>query len=241
MGRLALLMLAIAAQAEAKTFQNSYVTFEVPENWNCTQESKAWTCTAQNLLDSKEAIIIVAAKVAGPEDALPNFLAHLKKQRTVTTKAGTPMQSQMMYSQERLLAGQKWVQSQHLSSEIQDYYTLYLATVKEQLAILVSFSAEKNKYQKYNAIFDNAMKTLKITANQELLFPKKEGGSNEVLGINVTPGAETSDVAPPPEKKKTQTKLLLVLLAIAALAATVFFTLNRKKISHSKSTKTKSK
>lgn len=241
MSRLPLLILAFAVQAEAKTFQNSYVSFEVPDDWNCAQEGVAWTCTAQNVLDSKEAVIILAAKVAGPEDTLPNFLTHLKKPKTVTTKAGTPMPSQMMYAQERLLAGNKWVQAQHLGSEIQEYYTLYLATVKEQLAILVSFSAEKNKYQKYNVIFDKALKTLKITANQQLLFPKVAAGSNEVLGINVAPGMDASDMLPPPEKKKPQTFLILIVLAIAVAAAAVFFTRNRKKISHSKSVKPKSK
>ncbi len=235
------LILGLAFQANAKTFQNSYVSFEVPDNWNCAQEGVAWTCTPQNALESKEAVIVLAAKVAGPEDNLLNFLNHLKKPKTITTKVGTPMPSQMMYAQERVLAGGKWVQAQHLGSEIQEYYTLYLATVKEQLAILVSFSAEKNKYQKYNPIFDKALKTLKITANQQLLFPKKDAvtSGGEVLGINIQPG--TDDMLPPPEKKKANPLPILVILGAAVAAAAVFFTRNRKKISHSKSPKPRSK
>jgi hypothetical protein len=238
------LILLTALQANAKTFQNSYVAFEVPDNWNCVQEGVAWTCTPQNALEAKEAVIVLAAKVAGPEDNLGNFLAHLKKPKTITTKVGTPMPSTMMYAQERLLAGNRWVQAQHLGSEIQEYYTLYLATVKEQLAILVSFSAEKNKYQKYNAIFDKALKTLKIVANQQLLFPKKAGasggGGGDVLGINIQPGG-TEDMMPPPEKKKSNPLVLLIVLAAAIAAAAVFFTRNRKKISHSKNQKPRPK
>jgi hypothetical protein len=236
-----LIALSFSASVQAKTFQNSYVSFDVPDNWNCAQEGVAWTCTPQNVLEAKEAVIVLAAKVSGPEDTLINFLNHLKKPKTVTTKAGTPMPSSVMYAQERLLAGNRWVQAQHLGSEIQEYYTLYLATVKEQLAILVSFSAEKNKYQKYNPIFDRALKTLKITANQQLLFPKKTTGGGEVLGINVAPGADMGDMMPPPEKKKQPVMLVVLILAIAVAAGAVFFTRNRKKISHSKNVKPKSK
>lgn len=237
------LILIAGLQANAKTFQNSYVAFEVPDNWNCVQEGVAWTCTPQNVLEAKEAVIVLAAKVAGPEDNIGNFLAHLKKPKTITTKVGTPMPSTMMYAQERLLAGNRWVQAQHLGSEIQDYYTLYLATVKEKLAILVSFSAEKNKYQKYNAVFDKALKTLKITANQQLLFPKiapPSGRGGDVLGINVGPGG-TDEMMPPPEKKQSSPFVLVLILAAAVAAAAVFFTRNRKKISHSKNDKPRSK
>src|SRR5688572_3178272 len=140
-GILALLVLA-ALPLQAKTFQNSYVSFEVPDNWNCMQEGVAWTCTPQNPVDARQAVIVLAAKVAGPEDNMNGFLNFLKTPKKITTKVGTPMPSQMMYAQPRTLAGSQWIQAQHLGSEIQDYYTLYLATVKDQLAILVSFSAE---------------------------------------------------------------------------------------------------
>lgn len=240
-------ILAFSALAEAKTFQNSYVSFEVPDNWTCLQEGVAWTCTPSAPLDSKEAVIVLAAKVAGPEDNLTNFLNYLKQPKKITTKVGTPMPSQVMYAQPRQLAGNQWVQAQHLGSEIQEYYTLYLATVKEQLAILVSFSAERNRYQKYNPIFDKAMKTLKIVANQQLLFPKnRQGSSSEVIGINVQPSAGGEDMMPPPERPASGKSGLFKLVLFAVFALAVAFgvyrmTRKRKKISHSKSGKSRSK
>ena len=50
----------------AKTFQNSYIAFEVPDDWTCAQEGVAWTCTPRNNPEAKEAVIVLAAKVAGP-------------------------------------------------------------------------------------------------------------------------------------------------------------------------------
>jgi hypothetical protein len=240
-----LLTTVIGLNAEAKTFQNSYVSFEVPDNWNCLQEGVAWTCTPSGVIESKEAVIVLAAKVAGPEDNINNFQTYLAQPKKITTKVGTPMPSQVMYSKPRQLANGQWVQAQHLGSEIQEYYTLYLATVKDQLAILVSFSSERNRYQVYNPIFDKAIKTLKITANKELLFPKsKPGGGSETIGINVPmPGSE--EFLPPPASEKGS-KWTIVFGGFAILAAAVIgylytMTRKRKKISHSKSGKPKSK
>ena len=215
--------------AQAKSFKNSYVSFEVPDDWTCVQEGVAWTCTPMKTPDAKEAVIVLAAKVAGPEDTIANFVTYLKQPKRITTKVGTPMPSQVMYAQPRTLAGTTWVQAQHVSSEIQDYYTLYLATVREQLAILVSFSAEKNNYQKYNAIFDHALKTLKITADQTVLFPKgRPINKADLVGIQPAAGGPSLDgaLAVPPPKKSTPAPLALGVIAVVGVV--VFILLRRR-------------
>ena len=243
--RLIYILLAISLQARAKTFQNSYVAFEVPDTWTCLQEGVAWTCTPQNPVEAKEAVIVLAAKVAGPEDSLNSFLSFLKAPKKITTKVGTPMPSQVMYAQNRLLGGQNWIQSQHLSSEIQDYYTLYLATVKDQLAILVSFSAEKNRFQAYNPIFDHAVKTLRIVASNQLLFNKSsQDNPSEVIGIQVPlTGGPTEELVPVFSRHTTAKKLGLVLgfLVLAAGAGAYIYSTRRKKISRGKTPRPKSK
>ncbi len=215
--------------AHGKEFKNSYVSFEVPDTWTCAQEGVAWTCTPKGPVDSKEAVIVLAAKVAGPEDNLVNFLTYLNAPKKLPTKVGTPMPSQVMYAQERTLAQTKWIQAQHLGSEIQEFYTLYLATVKEQLAILVSFSAEKSRYSKYNAVFDTAIKSMKIVASQQLLFPKNKIGANETIGImpGGGPGGD-SDMLPPPPRKKSNFTLILLVLGIVVAGAAVYFTKRKK-------------
>ena len=245
-----LILLLWNFSAGAKIFQNSYVSFEVPEDWTCVQEGVAWTCNPRTGPESKEAVIVLAAKVAGPEDNIATFSNFLKQPKRILTKVGTPMPSQVMYAQSRLLGNQNWVQAQHLGSEIQDYYTLYLATVKEKLAILVSFSAEKAHYAKYNPIFDKAIRTIKITANQQLLIPKTPSAGSQAFGIQA-PGSPVGtqltaeDLMPPPERrpgpgKGVMTILILVLVALAGGAVYIYQS-KRKKISHGKSTKPRSK
>lgn len=227
---LALSLLLCSFPVGAKSFQNSYVAFEVPDNWTCTQEGVAWTCTPQGPIEAKEAVIVLAAKVAGPEDNLTAFQTYLGTPKRLPTKVGTPMPSQVMYAQERLLASTKWVQAQHLGSEIQEFYTLYLATVKDSLAILVSFSAEKTRYKNYNPIFDRAIKTLKIVANNKLLFPKNQlNPTTDVIGIS--PAQATGDglLPPPPGKRKSSFTYILLFFALVIGAAAFFLTRSSKR------------
>ena len=149
-----------------------------------------------------------------------------------------------MYAQLRALGGQNWVQSQHLGSEIQDYYTLYLATVKDRLAILISFSADKAHYAKYNPIFDKAIRTFKIVANQQLLFPKIPApGAPDGFAIQ-GPSLKSEDLRPPPEQRsRSRTGVMIVLGFVLALIAggLYIYQSKRKKISHSKSSRPRSK
>jgi hypothetical protein len=236
--------LFFALSANAKTFKNSYVEFEVPDNWTCLQEGVAWTCTPQNAMEAKEAVIVLAAKVAGPEDNLGNFLNFLKQPKKITTKVGTPMPSQVMSAAQRELSGQRWIQAQHLGSEVQDYYTLYLATVKDSLAILVSFSAEKGRYTVYNPIFDKAIRTIRIVASNQLLFPKNKQGSasDNMIGIQVPQGQGPAEVVMPAPQRRSNKGVyaLFFLLILGGIGAYIFST-RSKKISPSKTPKPRPK
>ena len=71
---------------EAKVFRNSYLSFELPDKWDCYLENTAWVCRyaiSKNCLGpnsstptceeqrkkAREAIIILAAKEVGPKDS----------------------------------------------------------------------------------------------------------------------------------------------------------------------------
>ena len=106
----------------------------------------------------------------------------------------------------------------------------------------MTFSAERNRYQKYNPVFDRAMKTLKIVANQQLLFPKSETRpGSDVIGINVHPAEDMIDHMPPAAKTSSRPKTLVILgvLAVLIFGGAVYFTRKRKKISPTKSRKSR--
>lgn len=70
----------------------------------------------------------------------------------------------------------------HLGSEIPHYYTRYLATIKGNIAVLVTFSAHKLFYTKYSSDFFRAIKSMRVLATRaqsvrKELRPKNDTGT----------------------------------------------------------------
>lgn len=223
-------LLTFSTPVFAKIFSNSYVSFELPDEWNCGQEGPSWVCTPKLAKDARETLIVINAKVSGPEDNLTNFKSYLSKPRTIATKGGAPVTSKVMLAEELNIGGQNWVRAQHLSSEVPNFYTLYLVTTKAQLAILLSFSAEKSKATQFNDVFDKAVRSLKIVASQELLVPKLPTGStSETIGIQVEQSQNPQNMQIPAAPKSTKSFPVLLILGVLALAGLgTYFWLTRK-------------
>lgn len=155
--------------AQAKLFKNSYVSFELPTNWKCKQEGFEHTCINAFSKKAKEAIIILTAKKKGSQDTLENYQAHLKTPRNMTNFKGAKYSSKAKAVRKRKINGVDWIDGIHLGSEVESYYSRYLATVKGSIGILVTFSAHKDHYTKYSNDFIAAIKSLKITASDDIL------------------------------------------------------------------------
>jgi hypothetical protein len=175
----------VASRGEAKVFRNAYVSFEMPDRWDCTLEQTEWICRISSPgMESREAIIILTAKEVGPSDSLPAYEEHLKRQRSIANRAGQPLQSQIVKVEQRKIANHPWVDGMHLGSEVLNYYTRYLATTKDKIAILVTFSAHKSHYTKYSADFFKAIESLRVIATRNLMGAGGPGGA-------VLPGGDT--------------------------------------------------
>ena len=176
----------IAIQAEeayAKTFRNAYVSFDLTERWDCTLEQTEWVCrTGGGAGDNREAIIILTAKEVGPSDSMTAYEAHLKTPRSIFSRTGTAIQSQILKVEQRNINQHPWVDGMHLASEIPNYYTRYLATTKDKIAVLVTFSAHKTHYSKYSTDFYKAIESLRVIATKSLM-----GGGAGGVGI---PGSD---------------------------------------------------
>ena len=83
----------------------------------------------------------------------------------------------------------------HLGSEVPYYYTRYLATVKVQIAILVTFSAHQRYYTKYSNDFFKAILSLRVNAPNKIgtgLAPMRPG--SESLGASIGGAAGSAAV-----------------------------------------------
>lgn len=226
------LILLVSWGAEAKIFRNSYVAFELPDIWNCTLEHTEWVCRSSNDTESKEAIIVLTAKEVGPTDTFEAYVSHLATQQQVAYKgAGTGL-SRVVYPPKKVqINDQQWVDGLHLASEVPNYYTRYLATIKDKIAVLVTFSAHKDHYTKYSQDFFRAVMSLRVIATKNLLNNPSMGPirpSSETLGgpiSAVIPGdmlGTEADTGGGGGSDKTRNLLLGLAIILAAVGGYIF-------------------
>ncbi len=174
----------LATTAEAKIFKNAYISFEMPDSWDCKAQTPQWTCRSNDPTESREAAIVLVAKEVGPTDTFPLYESHMNTPQTVSYKNGTTLNSRVVYkAQQNRYNNQVWLDGLHQDGEVKHFFTRYLATIKGPIAVLVTFSAHNRLYSKYSPSFNNAINSLRIIEPKNFL-QKPEGrlGGNEFMG-----------------------------------------------------------
>ena len=219
--------------AIAKVFRNDYVSFELPSGWDCKLEKTEWVCQGkQDAL--KEAIIILTAKEVGVIDSLDQYTTYLKTPRQIVGDKGQSIRSQVQDVRNRKIANHNWVDGRHLSSELPNFYTRYLATTKSSIAILVTFSAHKTEFSKYSPAFIRAINSLRVIATDALLNnPTRNAlrGSNESIGGSIQSAFPLDMYAdeelpnePTAKSRRMKRLLTLLLLSAGGIGGYLFFT-----------------
>lgn len=193
------LILFASSFSQAKIFKNSYISFELPLNWSCHLESTEWVCVNDFEDKIKEAIIILTAKEKGVSDNLDQYRSYLNQPKSWEDDNGHTMTSEVVNITDRSINEHTWVDGHHFQSEVRQYYTRYLGTVKGRVAILVTFSAHKDHYTTFVNDFLQAIQSLKVNPKyldkdsskglvkkkKKSLFDKNEGLEGE-YGDNET-------------------------------------------------------
>lgn len=216
--------LLLAQESHAAKFANQFVEFELPPQWQCNLEGAEWVCQSTNEDRRRDAIIVLAAKLKGDQDSLDQYLAYLKQAKTYTSVQGRPVKSETRYAKTVSINNQPWVDALHLESEIPGFYTRYLATIKEDIGVLVTYSINKAKYQQYLQDFENMVNTLKVfrkpgginvAPQQGNLFDIKVPAN--VSEDTVFPGGQVQGGADAPKPGQKDEFPMLPLLAIAGI------------------------
>jgi hypothetical protein len=231
--------LAIGHSASAKRFRNAYVSFDLPPNWDCKLEGAEWVCENNYSKKQKEAIIILTAKEVGPSDTLAAYTTALQTPRILPGKGGAPMKSKVIHVQQRTIANQMWIDGMHEGSEVSAYFTRYMATIKDRIAILVTFSAHKEHFSKYANDFRQAIESLRVVATKDLLNGDRTGGDmphgtiGAPIGQNIPSGSFDSDGMQYDDlaaRKRGKTmKLLLFALVLGAAGGYLYWQSKKQK------------
>ena len=224
-----------APKAHASKFANQFVEFELPSGWVCILEGAEWVCqNQQDANKKKDAIIVLAAKIQGDQDSLDQYIGYLKNPKSYTTPQGKQVTSEVRYAQNKSIGEQSWVDALHLESEISGFYTRYLATVKDGIGILVTYSVNKNKYQEYTAMFETMVKSLKAfrrdgglnaaPASSDLFKNAKVALSNDTVFGNI----QGADDSKPKRKASLADDPMIFYGGIALVAIVAIMILKRR-------------
>lgn len=230
-----MLSILLTSTAHAKAFRNAYISFELPPGWNCTLEQTEWVCRSESSKESKEAVIILTAKEVGPTDSMQLYETHLNSPISLALKSGGNAESKVVYKAKNVQVNdQPWIDGLHMGSEVQNYFTRYLATIKGKIAVLITFSAHKQYYAKYSQDFFKAVMSLRVIETKNLgnapdLGPIRPGSGT--LGIGTIQGAMPADMEDMEGNggKSGSNKGTLLLIALILAAAGVFLFLKKKK------------
>jgi hypothetical protein len=176
---LVLVTLVFSGMSVAKRFSSKYCEFELPPGWECALEGTEYVCQSENADRKKESIIILAAKIRGEQDNLDEYMAYLKKNKEYSLPGGKKQISEPKSTKMSRINDQQWVDALHLASEVPGFYTRYLATVKEDLGVAVTFSVSKDQYSAYQPIIDKLVSTLRVFRQKKAEMADLRSGKSE--------------------------------------------------------------
>lgn len=149
---------------QTKTFKTDFISFNLSNQWDCKMDASEFVCRPIAKDKAKEAIIIIAAKIPGKEDNLKAYYSYLKEPKKIADFQGRTIASKMNVIKYKEIKETQWVDSIHLSSELSDFYTRYLATVKSGVAILVTYTVARSRHKLYTAELNRMVQSLEVIA-----------------------------------------------------------------------------
>lgn len=232
---LSLALILLSFNAHAKVFRNAYISFELPDSWKCNLEQTEWVCRSTQTKESKEAIIILTAKEVGPTDTFALYEAHLNSPIQSQVRGGGAGSKVVIKPKSYNINNQMWIDALHSSSEVPNYFTRYVATIKDKIAILVTFSAHKNYYTKYSKQFYDAILSMRVIASKNLLAKPEMGTfrpGSETLGGPIGSAMPSDMMSMDDEfmgKSKGGSKSIFLLLGALLLAVVGYIIYKRSK------------
>lgn len=146
-------------------FHTSYLSLAIPQGWHCAQGGTEYVCgrvLSDDPEDRRRAVIIFAAKLRGDHDTLDGYRDHLRSPKSIDEDGLELSHSIVESVKDRVIAGRLWVVGQHLHSEVPNYRTWYFATVAEDLAVLVTYSAHSNFAEEHLADVETVLRNLTL-------------------------------------------------------------------------------
>ncbi len=222
-----LCLVAFCPSGLAKTFQTSYLQVELPDTWTCQQLEAEWACRPTDNQYLHTATLIFSAKEIAPEDTFTSIESQLKTPRTITSASGRgPVTSKLNWIRSVELGGTRWLEALHTNSELEGYFTYYLATVTPRLTILLNFTFQNTQAKFYQPILEELRKS--VTLNRLALEAAPSAEATRPQGAATLPAVDSS-VASGSSSPMDDQRKYLILLVIVAVALVFYFATRRRR------------
>lgn len=119
--------------------RTTYFEFAVPKDWVCDLQGKETVCKPPGN-EPYDAIIILAAKYRNQDDTRDAYERHLLQPQVIKLRDGSDHASEVVRVRRASIGNYNWVDGLHFQSEVQNYYTRYLATVTSHISVLITYS-----------------------------------------------------------------------------------------------------
>ncbi len=158
------LSLAWGETLTTQTFKTDFLSFKLSNQWECKLDESEYVCRPISQVKKREVIIVIVAKIPGKEDNVKSYYNYLKEPKKMTDLKGRTISSKVNLIKYKEINTTQWVDAIHLSSELEDFYTRYLATVKNGIAILVTYSVDRAKHSLYAAELNRMISSIEVLA-----------------------------------------------------------------------------
>ena len=149
--------------ANAKSFKSKFISLELPPNWDCQQEELDWVCQPDNPNLRNEAIVVIVSKAVNPpDDTFDKYKEYLKQTKPMRDLLGKGYTTQVKYVKDKKIRDQMWVDSLQIGPEIPGFYSRYVASIKEQVAGLISYHVAESVFAKWAEPLDRMIDSAEI-------------------------------------------------------------------------------
>ena len=213
----------------AKVLETSYLTTQIPDNWDCQLANKQWVCRIQQKGYDSRVVVSLTGKPTSPEESMDNFLSHLSTPKTITSKTGHSFVSKVVSSKKVLVNNTEWVESIHFEGEVPNYYTHYMVTINGGITIVLRFSAHEDIFETMKPYFTSIILNTRLKKLGPIAPLKKTPQGQPLRQASPPTASESGPDLPTAQKPKNFSKLILLSLILIAVVA-IFFLYIRKKL-----------
>ncbi len=171
---------ALSQMVKPKIFKTDYVSFQLSDQWGCAMDGSEYVCRPVSSEKRGDAIIIIAAKLPGKDDNVKAYYTYLQQPKKITDFKGQMFSSKVSFIKYKDIVGTQWVDAVHLSSELKNFYTRYLATVKNSIAILVTYSVARSRHNLYAAELNKMIASMQVIAKPPQIAAPPKTAEKEV-------------------------------------------------------------